>query len=194
MDPSVNASVMSPQLTHTNTGHLCSAGSGCHSVPRRQRSYAALRLPRSLRSPLRSPLANGLPRCAGLVLRRYTGAHANLCNVGDTSTPAPRPPALSPQGETRVSQVPGPSSSCVPWSKTPPGATAPRPLSVRSPSSSGVAIPWTPGSQIHFVAAPPTAHTLACLRIAESVTVSGARLATGPGGLTLGQAGFAPAG
>ena len=42
--------------------------------------------------------------------------------------------------------MPGPSSSCVPWSKTPPGATAPRPLSVRSPSSSGVAIPWTPGN------------------------------------------------
>ena len=55
---------------------------------------------------------------------------------------------LSPQGETRGSQVPGPSSSCVPWSKTPPGATAPRPLSVRSPSSSSKAIPWTPGNLI----------------------------------------------
>ena len=46
----------------------------------------------------------------------------------------------------------------------------------------------------YFVAVPPAAHTLACLRFAESVTVSGARLATGPGGLTLGRAGFAPAG
>ena len=46
----------------------------------------------------------------------------------------------------------------------------------------------------NFVAAQPTAHSLAYLRIAESVTVSGARLATGPGGLTLGRAGFAPAG
>ena len=36
-----------------------------------------------------------------------------------------------------------------------------------------------------FVAAPPTAHTLACLRIAESVTVPGARLATGPAGSPL---------
>ena len=82
-----------------------------------------------------------------------TGAHAgdDSCNVGDSSTPAPRQPALS-QGETRVSQVPGPSSSCVPWSKTPPGVTAPRPLSVRSPSSSGEVKPWTPGKTNHFVA------------------------------------------
>ena len=40
--------------------------------------------------------------------------------------PAPHKPALS-RGETRGSQVPGPSSSCVPCSTTPPGATAPRP-------------------------------------------------------------------
>ena len=67
-----------------------------------------------------------------------------------SETLLPRLPVrrLSSQGETRVSQVPGPSSSCVPWSKTPPGATAPRPLSVRSPSSSGRAIPWTPETMI----------------------------------------------
>ena len=40
----------------------------------------------------------------------------------------------------------------------------------------------------------PTAHALAYLRIAGPVTGPGARLATGPGGLTLGRAGFAPAG
>ena len=34
---------------------------------------------------------------------------------------------LSPEEKTRGSQVPGPSSSCVPCSTTPPGATAPRP-------------------------------------------------------------------
>jgi hypothetical protein len=38
------------------------------------------------------------------------------------------------------------------------------------------------------------AHTLACLRIADAVTDVGARLSTGLGGLTPGQAGFAPAG
>ena len=47
---------------------------------------------------------------------------------------------------------------------------------------------------IAFVAAWPTAHTLAYLRIAGLVTAPGARLATDPGGLTLGRAGFAPAG
>ena len=51
--------------------------------------------------------------------------------------------------------MPGPSSSCVPWSSTPPGATAPRPLSVRSPSSSGEVKPWTPGKTNHFVATYP---------------------------------------
>ncbi len=40
----------------------------------------------------------------------------------------------------------------------------------------------------------PTARTFACLRIAELVSNNGARLATGSGGLTLGRAGFAPAG
>jgi hypothetical protein len=34
-----------PPEVHINTGRLCSAGSGCHPVPRRPRSYAALRLP-----------------------------------------------------------------------------------------------------------------------------------------------------
>lgn len=51
-----------PLEVHLNTGRLCLAGSGCHPVPRRHCSYAALRLPRSLRPRLRSPLASGLPR------------------------------------------------------------------------------------------------------------------------------------
>ena len=80
-----------------------------------------------------------------LVLHRRTGASADRCNAGDISTPAPHKPALS-RGETRVSQVPGPSSSCVPWSSTPPGATTPRPFSVRSLLPSGESIPWAPGN------------------------------------------------
>jgi len=47
---------------------------------------------------------------------------------------------------------------------------------------------------IAFVAAWPTAHTLACLRIAAPVAGYAARLATGLDGLTPGRAGFAPAG
>jgi len=40
----------------------------------------------------------------------------------------------------------------------------------------------------------PTAHTFACLRFADRVTETVARLTTGSGGLTPGRAGFAPAG
>src|SRR5262245_24787602 len=40
----------------------------------------------------------------------------------------------------------------------------------------------------------PLARTFVCLRIACRVSTTGARLATGSGGLTLGRAGFAPAG
>ena len=40
----------------------------------------------------------------------------------------------------------------------------------------------------------PTAHALACLRFAGLVAETVARLATDPGGLTPGRAGFAPAG
>jgi len=47
---------------------------------------------------------------------------------------------------------------------------------------------------IGFVAAWPTAHALACLRINAPVAGYAARLATGPGGLTPDRAGFAPAG
>ena len=100
------------------------------------------------------PSQNGLPRCGGLVLHRRTGASADRYNAGDTSTPAPHKPALS-RGETRVSQVPGPSSSCVPWSTTPPGATTPRPLSGGSLLPSGCLTPWAPGKQIPFVATYP---------------------------------------
>ena len=57
--------------------------------------------------------------------------------------------------------------------------TAPRPslgavaVAFRRPNALGTR------KHIPFVAAWPTAHSLACLRFAESVTVSGARLATG---------------
>ena len=68
---------------------------------------------------------------------------------------------------------------------------AQRPRRVRTaprPSRGAVAIAFrrshTLGTREHipFVAAWPTAHSLACLRFAESVTVSGARLATGRAG------------
>jgi hypothetical protein len=59
---------------------------------------------------------------------------------------------------------------------------------------SGKSGPWASGKVRGFGAACPMAHTFACLRIAEAISDAGARLATGSGGLTLGRAGFAPAG
>jgi hypothetical protein len=60
------------------------------------------------------------------------------------------------------------------------------------PSSNSA--PWASGKSLGFGAACSMAHTFACLRIAEAISGTGARLATGSGGLTLGRAGFAPAG
>ena len=63
--------------------------------------------------------------------------------------------------------------------------TAPRPsrgavaVAFRRPNALGTR------KHIPFVATWPTAHSLACLRFAESVTVSGARLATGRAGSPL---------
>ena len=61
MSPDVNAPVMGPVESSHQHGRLCSAGSGGQPVPRRPRSYAALRLPPSRRPRLRSSLAGGLP-------------------------------------------------------------------------------------------------------------------------------------
>ena len=127
-----------------------------------------------------------------LVLHRRTGASADRCNAGDISTPAPHKPALS-RGETRVSQVPGPSSSCVPWSSTPPGATTPRPFSVRSLLPSGESIPWAPGNM--FLSWLPTHGPLARVPTLRRIRYRLRRQARyRPGGLTLGRADFAPAG
>ena len=60
------------------------------------------------------------------------------------------------------------------------------------PSSNSA--PWASGKSIGFGAACPMARTFACLRIAEAISGTVARLATGPGGLTLSRTGFAPAG
>src|SRR5262245_26089177 len=59
---------------------------------------------------------------------------------------------------------------------------------------SGNSAPWASGKMRGFGAACPMARTFACLRIADHISGIVARLATGSGGLTLGRAGFAPAG
>src|SRR5215831_10163013 len=101
------------------------------------------------------------------------------------------------RGEARASQVTGPSSSYVPWSNTPPET----PLSLpRRHICKGVLLPSgktgpsASGKTIGFGAACPMAHMFARLRIADPISGIVARLTTGSGGLTLGRAGFAPAG
>ncbi len=109
---------------HTNTGRLCSVGSGRHPVPRRRSSYAALRLPHPRRPRLRSSLAFGLPRrgcssCATLMAGSVCIPRTPCAS--ETGHRLSVDPVVS-RGEMRASQVSGPSSSSVPWSKTPPGA------------------------------------------------------------------------
>ncbi len=77
------------------------------------------------------PLANGLPRCG----RFFCASEAddtcarNVSCVGDGS-PALRETGMG-RGEARASQVTGPSSSCVPWSNTPPDTPLSSPTSRR---------------------------------------------------------------
>ena len=128
MNSSVNASAMFPQLRLTSA-RAAFARPGPHATAFPD-VFAPMQPSDSL-APLRSPLRSS-PRhrtylgTQGLFFTARTGAPAVRCNAGDISTPAPPLPALS-RGESRVSQVPGPSSSCVPWSSTPPGAKRPSP-------------------------------------------------------------------
>jgi hypothetical protein len=119
----------------------------------------------------------------------------NVPCVGDGS-PALRKTGMC-RGEARASQVTGPSSSYVPWSNTPPETP---PSSPRRHVCKGVLLPSgktgpsASGKTIGFGAACPMAHMFARLRIADHISGIVARLTTGSGGLTLGRAGFAPAG
>jgi len=141
------------------------------------------------------PLASGLPRCRRLFcapLGPTTRAPAHVSCVGDGS-PVLRDTGIG-RGEARASQVPGPSSSYVPWSNTPPETCPSSPNFRRGRCCLQVIQhPRHPGGD-RFRGRIPMAHTLACLRFASPVSKTVARLATDLGGLTLGRTGFAPAG
>src|SRR5262249_28650699 len=130
------------------------------------------------------------------VPRRADDACArNVPCVGDGS-PALRKTGMG-RGEARASQVTGPSSAYVPWSNTPPETPLSSPRrhickGVLLPS--GTTGPSASGKTIGFGAACLMAHLFARLRIADPISRIVARLTTGSGGLTLGRAGFAPAG
>ena len=99
-----------PPEDHTNTGRLCSAGSRCHPVPRRPRSYAALRLP--------APISHG----SGSPCRWLTSMRALvLCHVGRRHV-RPHTRRASETGH-RLSATP----ECVEERRGPPGLRG-RPL------------------------------------------------------------------
>ena len=180
------------------------SGSHQHGPPLLGRVRAPLRSPTSplLCSPptpsLPSAAAPVIPRQRPTSVRRSCSSPPHRCPPPTGATPEtflPRLPAsrLSTRGKTRVSQVPGPSSSCVPWSTTPPGATTPRPFSVRSLLPSGESIPWAPGNM--FLSWLPTHGPLARVPTLRRIRYRLRRKARyRPGGLTLRRAGFAPAG
>ena len=114
-----------PPEAHIHTGRLCSAGSGCHPVPRRPRSYAALRLPRLVGCGSGSPCL--WPTSMRTLLFTALRGVRLRAGVGEGSPDSPSLRKLS--RKARASQVPGPSSSCVPWSETPPGAVRSSPIS-----------------------------------------------------------------
>jgi len=137
-------------------------------------------------------LAGGLPRCEHLFLA--TGCMCSLTHqVSESGHRVPVAPELYEE-ERGPPRLPGrPLRAC--RGRTPRRIQAcPRPdhgqalVAFEQFSTLGIR------DGINFEAAYPTAHALACLRFAGDVTVTVARLATGSGGLTLGRAGFAPAG
>jgi hypothetical protein len=85
-----------PSEAHIDTDRLCSAGSRDDPVPRRHRSYAALRLPVSIGYPSGSPCGS-LPRGGRLFCASTGRRHvrpANVSCVGDGS-PALRKTGIS---------------------------------------------------------------------------------------------------
>ena len=184
-----------PPEEHTNTGRLCSAGSRSDPVPRRQRSYAALRLPAPFGhgsgSPCQWPTSmRTLVLC--LWGRRHVRPQRAVRRRRVTGSPHNR--SVSRRGEG----LPGYGAVLFVRAMVEhPAGYHPLLAQKLSP---GMVVAFrehrTLGIRegIGFGAACPMAHTFACLRIAEAISDAGARLATGSGGLTLGRAGFAPTG
>jgi hypothetical protein len=109
-----------PPEAHTTTGRLGSAGSG---VPRRSPTSSLLcspptPCPRRPRLRLPVPVASLV---AGASSVPYGRRHVRppTCRASETMHRLSVTPAFL-RGEARASQGTGPSSSCVPWSTTPP--------------------------------------------------------------------------
>ena len=183
-----------PPEAHTNTGRLCSAGSKGVPVPRRLCSYAALRLPASFGHDSGSPCQ--WPTSLRVLLlclsgRRHVHPPRVVRRRRVTGSPSRRD--MSRRGEG----LPGYGAVLFVRAMVehPAGYGPLLAHSTEKPLlPSGTSGPWASGKVRGFGAACPMAHTFACLRIAGVISGPVARLATGSGGLTLGRAGFAPAG
>jgi len=131
-------------------------------VPRRLRSYSALRRLAFFGRRYGCPLLHGPPRPGRFF---YIGRGCTLTHgASEILAQAPRWP-VSARGRARLSQVTGSSSCHVPWSKTPPSALPSRPWSTASLLPSGSTIPWALGN-LQFRGCTHTARVFVCLRIA----------------------------
>ena len=186
-----------PPEDHTNTGRLCSAGSGGASRSPTSPLVCSPPTPCLLWPRLRFPLpvAYLAAGASSVPLRPTTRALANVSCVGDGS-PALRATGVSSR---RGEGLPGYGAVLFVRAMVEHPAGY-HPLLAQKNSRRGWLLPAgktgpsASGKVIGFGAACPMAHMLACLRFADLVSKTSARLATGSGGLTLGRAGFAPAG
>ena len=166
---------------HTNTGRLCSVGSRHHPVPQRQRSYAALRLPHPFRPRLRFSLAFGLPRggCSFCAALRQPAACASRKHTARRRliTGSPQSPVVTRRSEG----LPGFWAILFKRAVVVDPAGCGSLLAHGATTAVAFRLREALGTQDerHFVAATPTAHLLAHLRIDERVTADAARLATG---------------
>ncbi len=186
-----------PPKDHINTGRLCSAGS---ESPTSSPTSKLVCSPPTSSPPSAAtsvPLAHGLPRCRSL----FFAGRACSCQH------AARRRRITGSPQDRVRSRRGkdlPGYWAVPFVRAmvehPAGYDPSSPLLLFE-KIYGEAVVCLQAKQNprhperhSFRGRNPTAHTLACLRFAGLVAETVARLTTGPGGLTPGRAGFAPAG
>ena len=144
-----------------------------------------------------SAAAPVVPRKRPTSARRACSSPPHRCPAKPDTTPEtflPRLPTrrLRPEERQGPPRCLGHPLSRVPQSSTPPGAMRP------SPAHGALAVAFRSSETLgtrnafDFGALLPTAHSLACLRFAQAVTVSGARLATGRAGSPLAGRGSHP--
>ena len=161
------------------------------AVPRRLRSYWALRHLAFFGRRFGRPLLHGPPRL-GAASVPAVGAPSTF-GVSEILAQAPRWPGFA-RGRARLSQVPGSSSCRVPWSATPPSAPPSCPcVATTTLLPSGDSSPWALGNQ-QFRGCAHTAHVLAHLRIIPGHRCPRSKARYRPAGLGSCRTGFAPAG